>query len=284
MGEYQTVLKENNFLDRTNLNYPFEERGLQFGDGIYEVIRVYSGESYLLHEHVDRFYRSAKAIKIEVPYKKEVLIEKLEELLKRNNVTSDAKIYIQMTRGSAKRDHAFPKNSVPNLYAYVEDLDRKLGLFNSGVSAITAPDDRWANCYIKSLNLLPNVLAKQEARDKGCFEAILHQDGLVTECSSSNIYIVKDDRVFTHPATNQILHGCVRMKVEQFCEKLKIPFIEEAFTVDEMMASDEVFMSSSTAEIMPIINIDEKVIHDGKPGKITRLIQDAYVKDAGLTR
>src|SRR5699024_8842456 len=111
-------------------------------------------------------------------------------------------------------------------------------------------DVRWDLCYIKSLNLLPNVLAKQAAKENGCYEAILHKDGIVTECSSSNIYLVKNGKVYTHPATKNILHGCVRMRVEKFAEDLNIPFIEEAFTLDDIKEADELFLSSSTSEVL----------------------------------
>lgn len=283
MTIYKKLLTENGFVNQDQLTYPFEERGLQFGDGIYEVIRVYQGKHYLIQEHVERLYRSAKAIKLIVPFEKEQMYHYLEELLEVNNVKTDAKVYLQITRGSAPRDHAFPDQSKPNLYAYVKDLSRPVEFLKTGVSTITQPDVRWDWCYIKSLNLLPNVLAKQTAREEGAFEAILHKDGEVTECSSSNAYFVKDGKVYTHPTKKNILHGCVRMRVEHFCNQLGIEFIEETFEIKDIEYADEMFLSSSTAEVMPITKVDKQTIGEGKPGEITRKLQRAYEEDANLS-
>lgn len=276
------VLTQTEYVNNEELNYPFEERGLQFGDGVYEVVRIYDGEYYLMDEHVERLYRSAEAIKIEVPFEKAELYQKLNQLLEMNHVTGDAKMYLQITRGSAPRDHVFPEGVVANLYAYVKDVPRKLEPMREGVSVITHPDIRWELCYIKSLNLLPNVMAKQEAKEQGSFEAILHKEGKVTECSSANAYLVKDGTIYTHPATKNILHGCVRMRIEEFCEKLDIPFKEIPFTLEHVHEADEMFLSSSTAEVMPITQVDGEFIGDGKPGEITRQLQQAYEQDAGI--
>ncbi|MBA2174624.1 D-amino-acid transaminase [Halobacillus locisalis] len=283
MTIYNQILTEKEFVQQDRLTYPFEERGLQFGDGIYEVIRVYNGSYYLIDEHVERLYRSADAIKLTVPYPKEDLYHHLEKLLKVNDIQGDAKVYLQITRGSAPRDHAFPAIPQPNMYAYVKDLPRPVEKLKTGVHAITQPDVRWDWCYIKSLNLLPNVLAKQTAKEQGCFEAILHKEGEVTECSSSNVYLVKDGKVHTHPPKKNILHGCVRLGIERFCEEESIPFIEKAFHLDDIQNADEIFLSSSTAEVMPIIQIGEQTIGNGEPGNITRTLQKCYEKDAKIT-
>lgn len=270
------------FLHRDNLTFPFEERGLQFGDGIYEVIRIYEGNYYLLNEHIDRLFRSAKAIKIHLSFTKEECRNYLLELLKRNKMQEDGKVYLQVTRGSAPRDHVFPEEVQENMYAYIEKVSRPLDKLTNGVGVIIKEDIRWDYCYIKSLNLLPNVLAKQEAKENGCYEAILHKDGLVTECSSSNVYLVKNGAIYTHPATKSILHGCVRMRVEQLAKDLNIPFREEAFTLDDIASADEIFLSSSTSEIMPIITVDGTSIDTGNPGTITKQLQKAYEKDAHI--
>ncbi|GAB3060950.1 D-amino-acid transaminase [Virgibacillus ainsalahensis] len=282
MSVYPIIMSQTKFTHRDNLKYPYEERGLQFGDGIYEVIRIYNGNYYLLNEHVDRLFRSAEAIKIKLTSTKEQITDLLLELLEKNQMNTDGKVYLQVTRGSAPRDHVFPEDIEPNVYAYVQDLPRNAGNLKNGVSTITQRDVRWQNCYIKSLNLLPNVLAKQEAKENGCYEAILHRDGFVTECSSSNVYMVKDGKIYTHPATNNILHGCVRMRVEKFAKDLNIPFIEDGFSVEDISMADEIFLSSSTSEIMPIITVDNNQINEGKPGNITRQLQEAYNEDANL--
>jgi len=282
MPVYPIVLSQNKFIQKDSLTYPFEERGLQFGDGVYEVIRIYHGSYYLLEEHVARLFRSAEAIQINLPFNESELVDLLLELIEQNHMISDGKVYIQVTRGSAPRDHIFPDQTVPNIYAYLQDLTRNLESLEKGVTTLTVPDVRWKNCYIKSLNLLPNVLAKQEAHEHGCFEAILHKDGLVTEGSASNIYMVKNGKIYTHPATKQILHGCVRMRVEVFSKNLHIPFIEEGFTLEDITKADELFLTSSTTEITPIIKVDGNLINDGKPGLITRQLQQAYEQDARI--
>ncbi|MFD1452001.1 D-amino-acid transaminase [Oceanobacillus sojae] len=283
MSVYSTILTQSEFVDKDSLSYPFEERGLQFGDGIYEVIRIYKGEYYLLTEHADRLYRSAEAIKIKIPYNKEKMTELLHQLMEKNNMKNDGKVYMQITRGSAPRDHIFPHEVTPNIYAYLQDLPRNEKILENGVKTISQRDVRWENCYIKSLNLLPNVLAKQTAKENNCYEAILHRDGVVTECSSSNIYLVKDGKVYTHPATNNILHGCVRMAVERFLKAENIPLIEEAFHIEDIQHADEMFLSSSTSEVLPVIQLDNVVVGNGEPGKITRILQRAYEQDAKIT-
>lgn len=281
MSVKSNVLSQKEFVQKEQLLYPFEERGLQFGDGVYEVIRVYEGYYYLLNDHVERLFRSAQAIKLKLPYEKDELFGKLQELLRINEVTGDAKVYLQVTRGSAARDHVFP-NCEPNFYAYVQDFPRKIDLMKQGVSTITQPDVRWQKCYIKSLNLLPNVLAKQEAHEHGSFEAILHKDGTVTECSSSNIYLIKDGTIYTHPKTDNILHGCVRSRIAEMTANLNIPFIEQPFTTQQIHEADELFLTSSTAEVMPITEVDGQKVKDGKPGNVTINLQKAYEKDANI--
>ncbi|MCT1578593.1 D-amino-acid transaminase [Oceanobacillus kimchii] len=282
MSVYPIILTQSEFRDKDSLNYPFEERGLQFGDGIYEVIRVYEGKYYLFEEHVDRLYRSAEAIKIEIPQSKKEMKELLLQLITKNEMTTDGKVYMQITRGSAPRDHIFPQSVEPNMYAYIQDMPRNKEALQHGVSTITQPDIRWENCYIKSLNLLPNVLAKQTAKEQGCYEAILHRDGKVTECSSSNVYLVKNGKVYTHPTTNNILYGCVRMAVERFLKDADIELIEDAFQLEDISNADEIFLSSSTSEVTPIVRVDDKAIGDGKPGTITKQLQHAYESDAAI--
>ncbi|MBM7600249.1 D-alanine transaminase [Virgibacillus halotolerans] len=279
MSVYPIIMAQKSFTHKDNLNYPFEERGLQFGDGVYEVIRIYDGAYYLLEEHVDRLFRSAEAVKIKLLFTNEELKALLLDLLKRNEMKTDGKVYLQATRGSAPRDHVFPANIPANFYAYVQDQPRHSEKLEKGVSTITQRDIRWENCYIKSLNLLPNVLAKQAAKEQGCYEAILHKDGVVTECSSSNVYLVKNGNIYTHPATKGILHGCVRMRVEKFAHDLDIPFIEEGFAVEDIEMADELFLSSSTSEVLPVIKVDNQQIATGKPGAITRKLQEAYEAD-----
>src|SRR5690625_3511456 len=189
---------------------------------------------------------------------------------------------MQVTRGMAERNHPFPKYATPNLYAYIKKRKRPLTLLKKGTKAITLPDERWSNCYIKSLNLLPNILAKQTDAENNCYEAILHRDGIVTECGSSNIYLVKDGSIYTHPTTKGILNGCVRMAIARFTQNLDIPFIEEAFSIDDITEADEMFLTSSMSEVLPVVQVDGVKVADGQPGPITRQLQEAYNADAKL--
>ncbi|ASK60938.1 D-amino-acid transaminase [Virgibacillus phasianinus] len=283
MSVYPIMLSQTKFIHRDNLHYPFEERAMQFGDGVYEVIRIYKGNYYLMKEHIDRFFRSAEAVKIRLPFTKEELTNLLNNLIQKNVVTADAKLYLQVSRGSASRDHIFPVGIDANVYGYIQEQARNVTNLQDGVKAITERDIRWEYCYIKSLNLLPNVLAKQTASEQGAYEAILHKDGMVTECSSSNVYLIKDGTIYTYPATKRILHGCVRMRVEQFAKDLNIPFNEEGFTVEDIALADEMFLSSSTSEVLPIITVDDSKIGNGYPGPITRKLQRAYEEDANIS-
>lgn len=198
-------------------------------------------------------------------------------------MNKDGIVYLQITRGSAPRTHFFPEDILPNMYAYVQNIPRNIENLTEGVTAITLRDERWKNCYIKSLNLLPNVLAKQKAVENGCYEAIFYNDNdEITECSASNVFLVKDGKIFTHPATNAILNGCIRMTVKRIAKKLAIPFIEKAFTLSEINKADELFLTSSISEVLPIIKVDETIIGDGVPGKISKQLQNAYELDAKI--
>lgn len=279
---YTIIWSQGKFAHKDSLMFPIEERGLQFGDGVYEVIRIYRGKAYLLDEHIARLFRSLQAIRISLNYTETDLKTALETLIERNHINEDAFIYLQVTRGTAERDHLFPKNVNPNIYAYVKKRNRPIELMDNGVKAITLVDERWDNCYIKSLNLLPNVLAKQKAADQGAFEAILHRDKIVTEGSSSNIFLVKNNMLYTHPESKYILSGCVRSATIRFAKQLNIPVYEEPFTVDDIIDADELFLTSSTSEIIPIIQVNDQLVADGTPGDVTKNLQKAYEKDAQI--
>ncbi|WP_077310425.1 D-amino-acid transaminase [Terribacillus halophilus] len=283
MSLYNYVWTQNGITAKDSLVYPFEERGLQFGDGIYEVIRIYQGNYDLLEAHIDRLYRSAEAIRLKVPFNKETIIASLQELAEKNAVQTDAKVYLQITRGSAPREHTFP--DVPsNLYAYIEESPRPVAQLKQGVRTILAEDIRWDLCYIKSLNLLPNILAKQTAKEKGAFEAILHRNDKVTEGSSSNVFIVKDNVLYTHPAAKNILHGCVRNRVLTLAAESALEVQETIFSTQQLLDADEVFITSTTSEVMPVIEVNGNRICNGEPGVITRRLQLAYEKVSEIQR
>lgn len=252
-----------------------EDRGYQFGDGIYEVIKVYDGEVFTLNEHLERFFTSAKKIKLIIPYTKDKLCELLRELVKKNNLGT-GHIYLQITRGTSPRQHHFPKNISPVIVANIKENPRPLANFKHGVKATVLEDIRWLRCDIKTLNLLGPVLAKQEAYEKGCYEAILHRDGVVTEGSSSNIHAIKDDVLYTHPINNMILNGITRNVLLQCAKEIGLPVKEETFTLEQLATMDEVIMTSTTSEITPVIEIDGQVVGTGRPGEWTRKLQNQF--------
>src|SRR5690606_40312124 len=190
-----------------------EDRGYQFGDGVYEVVKVYNEKLFTATEHIDRFYDSAEKIRITIPYTKDKLHQLLHQLVEANNIDT-GHVYFQITRGAGPRNHIFPGDDViPVITGNTKENPRPLENFEKGVKATFVEDIRWLRCDIKSLNLLGAVLAKQEAYEKGCYEAILHRDEIVTEGSSSNIYGIKEGVLYTHPANNLILNGITRQVI-----------------------------------------------------------------------
>lgn len=254
-----------------------DDRGYYFGDGVYEVFRIYNGRLFEKKLHMERLERSVKEIRIEPPYPLARIEELLLHLLQEDPV-KDGTLYMQITRGVAPRVHAFPDPAQTQsvLTAYVKPLPRPTETLASGIRAVTMPDIRWLRCDIKSLNLLPNVLARQEATERGAGEAIFHRNGTVTECSSSNVMLVKQGVIRTHPANQMILHGVTRSVVLRLAERLGLKVCEEAFMLGELYEADEVFITSTGAEVTPVIEIDGKKVADGTPGTITRMLQQAF--------
>lgn len=253
-----------------------EDRGYQFGDGVYEVVKVYNGELFTVNEHIDRFYDSAEKIRITIPYTKDKLHQLLHQLVEANNIDT-GHVYFQITRGAGPRNHIFPGDDVkPVLTGNVKENSRPLENFEKGVKATFVEDIRWLRCDIKSLNLLGAVLAKQEAYEKGCYEAILHRDEIITEGSSSNIYGVKEGVLYTHPANNLILNGITRQVIIKCAAEIGLTVNEQAMTKEQLLAMDEVIVSSTTSEVTPIIEIDGTVIGNGTPGEWTRKLQAQF--------
>ena len=253
-----------------------EDRGYQFGDGIYEVVKVYNGELFTAEEHIDRFYESADKIRLTIPYTKHKLHQLLHELVEVNNLQT-GHVYFQITRGATPRIHHFPGDNVlPVLTGNTKEMARPLENLEKGVKATFVEDIRWLRCDIKSLNLLGAVLAKQEATEKGCYEAILHRNGTVTEGSSSNIYGIKDGVLYTHPANNLILNGITRRVLLKCAEEIGLPVKEEAFTTEQALQMDELIVTSTTSEVTPIVEVDGTAIGGGAVGEWTRKLQAQF--------
>lgn len=250
-----------------------EDRGYQFGDGVYEVISTHRGRPFQMEAHLERLWVSAGAIGITINHSKQELSALVMELLDRSKI-AEAMVYIQVSRGVAPRQHSFPAGIEPVLVMTVRPIpEMSRSLWEQGAAAITYPDIRWKYCYIKTLNLLPNAMAKTEAVKAGVQEAVfVKENGTVTEGSSTNIFMVKDDTVLTHPATESILHGITRGVVIKLCDREKVRLVEKEFNLETLMGADEVFITGTTIEVMPIVRVDGRTIGGGTPGPVTGLL------------
>ncbi|MBP3038880.1 D-amino-acid transaminase [Bacillaceae bacterium Marseille-Q3522] len=269
------VIINGKFIERGQAKVDIEDRGFQFGDGVYEVIRVYNGKLFTAKEHLQRLAASCEAISLHVSKQMEHLQEMLEKLIEKNQVNTGI-VYMQFTRGAAPRNHLFPDATVATYIVTTKELPRPVKAMTEGIEAILQEDIRWLRCDIKSLNLLGNVLARQKAQEAGCQEAILHRGDIVTEGSHTNVAIVKDDTIYTHPADHFILNGISRQKLIGLCQKHRIPLKEAAFSVEDLTKADEVFITGTTTEVTPVITVDGKPVNGGKIGEVTRKLQKLF--------
>ena len=254
---------------------PANDRGFYFGDGIYEAGMVYHRKIFALQDHLDRMFNSAAMLRIELPYTKEEIGALLSELV--DKVESDSQfLYWQVTRGTAPRNHLFPKDVPSNLYVYAKPWPGVQ--MSDSYRVITVEDTRFFHCNIKTINLIPNVMAAQKAQEAGCNEAVFVRDGMVTEGSHCNISIIKDGVFITHPLDNLILPGTERKHMLAYCEALKIPVEERAFTPAEMMAADEIIMSSTSHPSMRVMEVDKTPVGMKDPGLVKKL-RDMYMED-----
>lgn len=268
-----TIYYNGEFTDDV-VTIDFDDRGYQFGDGIYEVVRVYNGKLFTAREHYERLLRSAREIMIQLDMTVDELVEVSETLIEKNNLV-DGTIYIQVTRGVSKRNHAFPGPDIhPSILLYTNVVNRPVEQLENGIKTITADDIRWLRCDIKSLNLLGNVMNKQRAVEAGTQECIQIRDGIVTEGASSNVYMIKNGSIYTHEVNNLILNGITRQVIIECAQELNIPVHEESFSLEMLMDADEVFISSTTQEVMPVIQIDDHFF--GHAGAVTRQLQQAF--------
>lgn len=280
----QIVYINGEFIPYQEARVSIDDRGYTFGDGVYEVIAIYNGEPFKFEEHFIRLEQSARALDINLGDYKE-LMAAAQELIKRNELYPTSQMYIQVTRGTEPRKHIYSDNLQPNIVMNVKELKRHPEeVFKKGNKAITVADERWPRCYIKTIILLPNILVKQQAKRAGAFEAIQIRDGWVTEGSSSNVFIVKNGVVITPPATNYILNGITRRVLIEEIQKMGLPMKEESVSTNDLFNADEVFLTGTTTEVMPIVDLDGKPVKDGKPGPLTRQILQRYLDLIGLSR
>lgn len=256
------------FLPLEEVYVSVEDRGFQFGDGVYEVVRVYDGKPFRLKEHLSRLERSAQAIAIPMPLNPGDWEAKVTEGIHLSEFPN-GKIYIQLTRGMAPRDHQFPVSPHPTVVMTIREMPQAAPHFIAeGIAVITLPDLRWGRCDIKSLNLLPNVLAKQQAKEKGAFEALFIRNGLVTEGASSNVMLSCGGALLTPALGDSLLAGVTRQEVLGLAREEGISVEERSVTLGELEAASELFLVGTTIEILPITQLDGKPVAGGKPGPI----------------
>lgn len=273
------VLWNDQIVDREAVKIDIEDRGYQYGDGIYEVIRIYNGRCFMLGEHMTRLESSAQKIKLTLPYTISQLTENLKLLVKTEGIT-EGEIYLQITRGIASpRNHEFPSAGAVKgvVTANVIPFERPLEMQHAGLSATVLPDERWLHCDIKSLSLLGNLLALDQAIEAGFDDALLQRDGCFTEASASNLWFVIDGIVYTHPDGRLVLPGITKMKVLQLCQQLEIAYREEPVPIEALSNVQECFLTNSVWEIVPIVNVDGKSVGNGTLGSITKRLQAAYI-------
>ena len=253
-----------------------EDRGLQFSDSVYEVVPFYNKKLIDFSFHAKRLKYSLKELQIKYIVNEDKLKKIFNKIIGLNKIRNGI-VYLQITRGVQSRDHDYRNNLIPNLIIYT--INRKLNLPNSnfkGVKAITYKDLRWKRRDIKTVSLLANVLAKKEAVRKKAYEAILIDNGKITEATASNVWIVKNNKLITHPSNTDILKGITRETVKKLIKKNKLNLKETSFTKKELYNADEVFITSASSFVTPIIKVDSKLVNKGKIGKITMQLATLY--------
>ena len=260
----------------TEAKVPVLDRGYLFGDGIYEALRIYGGRMWLEEEHFARLARSLDEIRI-AGVDLNRLRQRCRETLAASGL-AEAFLYLQVTRGVAPRAHAFPVSATPTELIWVQEYQDGYGdLHATGASVLLYPDLRWGRCDVKSLNLLGNVLAAQAAKEAGAIEAVLYlPDGTLTEASHSSLCWVRGGVVYGTPNGHAILPGTTRGRTAQLAARANVSFAEGALRRDELEAVEELFLAGTTMEVMPVVRVDGKMVCGGKPGPVTRKLQEAY--------
>ncbi len=265
------------FLPKEDVRVSPDDRGFLFADGAYEVVRAYSGKLFRLAAHLRRLENSLRALRISAP-DSDRLGEVAAQLVERNGLTQgDAALYMQVTRGVAPRKHAFPPDdTLPTVYLVASPFHAPPERWEHGVRIILVPDIRWSRCDIKSVALLPNVLASQQAKESGAYEAVFVREGTVTEGSHANFAAVFDGCLLTHPKTNHILPGITREIVLDLCRELDLPYSESPIREAKLGEASELMLLGTTTEIMPVVQVDDWQVGHGQPGPVTRALQQAF--------
>lgn len=255
---------------------PVLDRGFIFGDGVYEVVPIYGGKPFRLQQHLARLARSQETIGIPNPHTDPEWIALIDRVVRANGL-SDQMVYIQVTRGVARRTHAFPREVTPTVLIMTNPMSLpSAAMREQGVACVTAEDKRWLYCQVKSTSLLGNVLAAQNAAEHGVTETIQFRDGALTEASASNVWVVVKGRISAPPKDNLILEGIRYGWMEEMCAALDISLEARQISQDEVMAADEVLLTSASKEILPVVTIDGKTIGSGEPGPVFKKLYAAY--------
>lgn len=258
-----------------NMTVPMNDRACYFGDGIFEVAYCRNYKIYALDEHMDRLYRSAAFLGIDVPYSKQEFSELIYGLVEKLD-SDEQLVYWQVSRGTQMRNHAPQKGIKANVWVTLRPM--KLKDSYTPMKVITLEDTRFFHCNIKTLNLIPSVIASAKAEEAGVDEAIFHRGERVTECAHSNVSILKDGALITAPADNLILAGVARAHLIRMCEKFGVPVYERPYTLDELMAADEVIVTASGTLCKPVCEVDGKKV-GGRDGALLKKLQDALMQD-----
>ncbi|MGI6037410.1 MAG: aminotransferase class IV [Limnochordia bacterium] len=256
-----------------------EDRGYQFGDGVYEVIRLYQGQPFALKEHLERLEKSLAAIELELPkgFSMEDLVQLVQEGAQKSEFDS-AFVYLQVSRGVRERDHSIPAQNEPVLVMTVRPfIPHTPEAWEEGMAAVTLPDERWLRCDIKTTNLLPNVLAISKAEKMGADEAILVREGVgVTECTRTNLFMVRDGCVYTAPTGRYILPGISRQIVLKLMSIHRLPYREQFFTADALAGAEEIFTTGTGREVFPVTSLNGRPVGNGLPGAMTRKLAELF--------
>ena len=271
-----SVYLNGQFMPLAEAKVPVLDRGFVFGDGVYELVPVYSGKPFRLDDHLRRLQSSLDGIRLQNPHGVETWRALILRLIESQDF-ADQSIYIQVTRGVAPRDHAFPLNVSPSVFMFVQPLvpasaEQKA----AGVCAVTAVDNRWLRCDIKAISLLANILLRQQAVDADCAETVMLRDGFLTEGAASNIFMVKQGVLLAPPPSNLMLTGVTYDVVLELAAANGIPHEIRGISEAEVRAADELWMTSSTKEIMPIVKLDGVAVGAGEPGPMARQMDALY--------
>jgi len=272
----QTVYLNGEFMPIEEARVPVLDRGFIFGDGIYEVVPAYYGRCFRWPRHLARLARNLAAVAIDNPLTDQGWTELVGQIMSMHD-WPDQFVYMQVTRGVARRDHAFPKGVAPTVFAMASELVLPTpAQLEHGIEAITLPDERWLHCDIKSTSLLGNVLARQAAVQAGAAECVMFRDGFLTEGSASNIWLVRNGQVFAPPRDNLILEGVRYGLIEELCAKTRIPLQVRRILREEVLLADELLLSSATREVLAITRLDARAVGTGRPGPVFAALHAAY--------